>query len=422
MAEIHEHLSLFFDKIKGATFWDRTLPWRWVSIRALSYEAYGEYRNLMKELEQYRVSLDGEKTTAAQLRSTVSVQTEVIKQGEKELAAKQNEITGLREKIDRLEGNVTKCKESIATLKEQEANERKQYDASIATLNNIQNRIEKERKEELDERHRTDVERIESLRKNWSEHQRVVREMIKGICQRHAIEYVEKPPFKGNPDNTIRICGEYVVFDAKSPGTEELEGFYKYIQAQAEGIKKYTKQEGVKRDVFLVVPSNAVDVIRQFSFNMGDYSVYVVTVDALEPIVLALKKIEAYEFAEELTPEERENICRIIGKFAHVAKRRIQIDNFFVRQFLDVLTNCETDMPSDVLEKAVEFERAEKLNPPIEKRAKQILTNELIGDATKIQREAEAKGLVFPDNIQEKIRTLPLYEEDKKEGSDHEIS
>ena len=30
-----------------------------------------------------------------------------------------------------------------------------------------------------------------------------------------------------------------------------------------------------------------------------------------------------------LAPEERENICSIIGKFAHTAKRKIMIDYFF---------------------------------------------------------------------------------------------
>ena len=186
------------------------------------------------------------------------------------------------------------------------------------------------------------------------------------ICQKYTIEYVEKPPFKGDPDNTLKICDEFVIFDAKSPGTDELKSFPKYINTQAEAIKKYAGQENVKRDIFLVVPFDTMDVIEQFSFNMGAYYVYVVSVDALEPIIVTLKKIETYEFAKELTPEERENICRIIGTFAHTAKRRIQIDHFFARQFLDVLTKCESDIPRDLFEKVEEFERAEKLNPSME--------------------------------------------------------
>jgi hypothetical protein len=121
-----------------------------------------------------------------------------------------------------------------------------------------------------------------------------------------------------------------------------------------------------------------------------------------------------------LTPDERENICRIIGKFAHTAKRRIQIDHFFARQFLDILTKCDSDVPSDLLQKAVEFEKAEKLNPPQEKRAKQLPSKELITDTGKIQREAEAKDVVFPESVQEGIKAFPLYQGDEIERHSQE--
>lgn len=143
---------------------------------------------------------------------------------------------------------------------------------------------------------------------------------------------------------------------------------------------------------------------------MADYNVYIVTIDVLEPLILTLKKIEEYEFVNQLSPEERENICRVIGKFAHMTKRRIQIDHFFARQFLDILTKCETDLPGEILEKVIEFEQSEKLNPPQEKRAKQILTQTLETDSGKIQKEAEAKAIIFPTSLQKNLKSIPLYE------------
>jgi hypothetical protein len=413
MPEIFEKVSLFFDRIKSATFWDRVLPWRWRIIRTLSYEAYSEYKQLVESLHQNVGELEQGRTSIATLRQ----ENEQLKINsaklEKDMTTKQNEITRLQVKIEGISHEAAQLKEEIAGLKESEANLLKQYENKTGTLDRIQNRIEEERKQEEEERHRLEIQRITSMKDNWARHQETVKETIKGICQRHVIEYVEKPPFKGNPDNTIKICDEFVVFDAKSPGTEDLKVFYKYIKKQAEDMKKYAKQESVKRDVFLVVPSNTIDAIEQFSFNMGDYKVYVVTVDSLEPLILALRKVEEYEFAEELTPEERENVCRIIGKFAHTAKRRIQIDHFFQRQFLDVLIKCESDVPSDMLEKAVDFERAEKLNPPQERRTKQLPSKELVKETEKIRREAEAKDVVFPEAIQEGIKALPLYEEEQ---------
>ena len=122
---------------------------------------------------------------------------------------------------------------------------------------------------------------------------------------------------------------------------------------------------------------------------------------------MSLKKIEEYEFAEQLSPEERENICRIIGKFAHLTKRRIQIDYFFSQEFLSILSKCKIDLPKDVLESVIEFEKSEKLNPPQEKRAKQILTSDLENEGKKIKKESEAKDISFPDELST-IKQIPL--------------
>lgn len=125
---------------------------------------------------------------------------------------------------------------------------------------------------------------------------------------------------------------------------------------------------------------------------MGDYNAYVVTLDALEPIILSLKKLEEYEFVEQLSPEERDDICRVIGKFTHMTKRRIQVDQFFGRQFLDILSKCEY-LPDDILKHAIEYERSEKLNPPQEKREKLISNKQLEVDYQKIEKEAGLKGI-----------------------------
>jgi hypothetical protein len=145
---------------------------------------------------------------------------------------------------------------------------------------------------------------------------------------------------------------------------------------------------------------------------MADYNVFIVTTAVLEPLILSLKKLEEYKFINELSPEERDNICRVIGKFAHLTKRRIQIDQFFEWQFLEMLSKCKSDLPDDVLNKVVEYERSEKLNPPIEKRAKLISAKELETESQKIRKEAEAKAIVFPASMQQEIKSLPLYSDE----------
>jgi hypothetical protein len=211
------------------------------------------------------------------------------------------------------------------------------------------------------------------------------------------------------------------VFDAKSPGGEDFSNFRQYIKNQAESVKKYVKEPDVKKEIFLVVPTNTLDILDLVVFRLADYNVFVVSLDSLEPIILSLQKIEEYEFADQLSPEERENICRVLGKFIHLSKRRIQIDGFFTKQFFELVYRSEADLPKDILEKVAEFEKAEKLNPPIERRSKQISAKELEQETTKLKNEAESKGINTQETIlSNRLNKLPLYTTDLDDSNDEE--
>lgn len=338
-----------------------------------------------------------------QQNATLSAGTLRAQELEKELAK-------LNERLDNTRADLQAAKHQNATLLAGEEERQRTYAQDVATLNTIRTEIQHERSKEVTSAHDAALQKLQQLKNTWSQHEAYVKQTLKNICNRHVIEYVEKAPFKGEPDNTLLICDEYVVFDAKSPAGDDLNNFPGYLKEQAEKAHKYAKQEGVKADVFLVVPGNTLQAISRFSYNLGDYNVYIIAVDALEPVILTLKKIEEYEFVQQLSPEERENICRVLGKFAHLSKRRIQIDSFFARQFIELAYKCETTLPANVLEKVMEFEHAEKLNPPIEKRSKAISTKELEADAKTLSVEAAAKGIVINDpEIASHINDLPLY-------------
>jgi hypothetical protein len=135
-----------------------------------------------------------------------------------------------------------------------------------------------------------------------------------------------------------------------------------------------------------------------------------VSVDVLEPLLLCLQKIETYEFAEQLTPEERENICRIMGRFAHLTKRRIQVDSFFAKQFIEIVYKCESDLPEEIKKEVAAFERAEKLNPPSDRRTKAIDSKQLQADVQQLEIEIGSKGIVMED-LSEGLNGVRLYRE-----------
>mgnify|MGYP006075121463 FL=1 len=307
-----------------------------------------------------------------------------------------NENAIIKERISNIEQERNNLKNDNIYLKKEEENRNETLRKSIESTNTLQESLTNEKERLNDLRVKETEDRLEKMKWTWGEHEKDVENHLKLICRNHVIKYISQEDFphpRNKPDNSIEIMDQLIVFDAKSPANDDLSNFPKYIKLQTESLKKYAKHDDVKKDLFLVIPSNTLQVINKFTYNIGDYNVYIVTKDALEPIILSLKKIEEYEFADKLSPEERDNVCRIIGKFAHTTKRRIQIDQFFAEEFLDTLNKAGTQLPRDILESVIQFENAEKLNPPMEKRKKQILTKDLKAKSEEIKKEIELRNI-----------------------------
>ena len=354
-----ERIHIFFERLKNFSFWERIFSWR--LIKDLSDSTFDEIKGIEQQLSELEKKLIDETSKNKVLASEISSLEKQIFIQEKSLM--------------------------------------KDYQREVAQVSQVKKDLDAERGRIQDSKLKEKEEEFEKLKIQWSSHEAFVEQKIKMLCQTHLVEYVEEVPFKGKPDNTINICGEYIIFDAKSPANDDLTNFPKYIKRETDNLKKYASQESVRKEVFLVVPSNTIEHISQLTYNLGDYKVYVITIDSLEPIILSLKKIEEYEFAEQLSPEERENICRVIGRFAHTTKRKIQIDQFFANQFIELLVKCKNDLPKDLLESVIEFEKAEKLNPPSERRSKQILTKELKSKNESINAEAQVRQISIPESF-----------------------
>ena len=348
-----------------------------------------EDRNRILELEKSLVTKETEAKQQQQNIDIANAKTNAFEQVK-------TENTTLKEKLSNIEQERNSLKNENIFLKKEEENRNETLRKSIESTNTLQESLTNEKERLNDLRVKETEDRLEKMKWTWGEHEKDVENHLKLICRNHVIKYISQEDFphpRNKPDNSIEIMDQLIVFDAKSPANDDLSNFPKYIKLQTESLKKYAKHDDVKKDLFLVIPSNTLQVINKFTYNIGDYNVYIITKDALEPIILSLKKIEEYEFADKLSPEERDNVCRIIGKFAHTTKRRIQIDQFFAEEFLDTLNKAGTQLPRDILESVIQFENAEKLNPPMEKRKKQILTKDLRDKSKEIKKEIELRNI-----------------------------
>lgn len=306
----------------------------------------------------------------------------------------ENEKALFRQQLILLQQQLNHSNEKLVQHEERIEAQQQAFDHRVTQLNALKGQLDEEKERVRLEREAELQQRLEAMKLVWQTHEAEVEARIHDICNRHHIEWVdrEKIPFKGKPDNTLKIANEYLIFDAKAPLSEDLKAFGTYIRNSAEQLKKYASQDAVKKDLFLVIPNNVSTHIKESFLNLVDYRVFVVTLDALEPIILSLLKIELYEFAEQLSPEERENIARVIGKFAHAAKRKIQVDSYLNSHFLSILEQCD-QLPEGLLEEAKVYEKSDKLNPPMERRVKAISMKETQKSVKKLNANAHAENI-----------------------------
>jgi hypothetical protein len=353
-------------------------------------------KNTPEEDKEKVLSLEKIISAKDQEVSTLERNNDVLNAKMESFEQLKTEKTQLAERLKLVEIERNNLKNENTSLNKQEESRNETLRKSIVSTNTLQESLKQEKERVNDERVKEKEDHFEKMKKQWGEHEKDVEKHMQMICKNQLLRYIPQEEFpypRNKPDNTIEISNQLIVFDAKSPSNEDLSNFPKYIKSQTENLKKYAKHADVKKELFLVIPSNTLGIIQQFTYNMGDYNVYVITKDSLEPIILSLKRIQDFDLVEKLSPEERDDICRIIGKFAHTTKRRIQIDQYFAEEFLDTLKKAGTQLPKEILKSVIEFEGAEMLNPPMEKRNKKILTQELIDKRIQLTKEIEIREI-----------------------------
>ena len=334
--------------------------------------------------------------------SDLNQENQMLKVRLEELDILKDEKKELDIKYQSLEEKLIDSEKINVGLKKDLEKSRETKDETVdkfATHTNRLNDLEEKRQQKLlDDKEA----KLNEKKLQWKQHENAVQNHIQIICKKNIIEYVSQEDFphpRNKPDCSIKILDQLIVFDAKSPLGDDTSKFMSYLKDQATNLKKYAKHSDVRKELFLVVPTNTVSSIKDFRIDCGDYIVFIVTKDALEPIILSLKKIEDYEFADKLSPDERDDICRVIGTFAHAAKRRIQIDQWYNEIVINDIQKAGKILPKEFVKLVQQYDLAEKLNPPIEKRNKKIELSELKDNSEDFKKEMNTKFEILDKNI-----------------------
>lgn len=265
-----------------------------------------------------------------------------------------------------------------------------EYDSQIRSLLQAREELNQERAQVREDQIRKQKELFERKKMNWAEHEDRATDALKVICRKLDLNFFDKSsfPLAKRPDFAIELAGQYVIFDAKAPSDpENVSYFPEYLKKQAEALEKYLKQEGVRKEGFLVVPSDSLTQLGgRFFFEIGGHQIYVVPPESLEAILRLLRKIEDFEVIEGLGPEEQDSIATYIGQSNRLMKRRVQIDQFLSKKMIDVLQSGEA-LPEEIRDRVLNKEKSFAINPPRVDRGKNLSTSEIEKDQIKLQSQ-----------------------------------
>ena len=192
------------------------------------------------------------------------------------------------------------------------------------------------------------------------------------------------------------------MFDAKSPGkNQELSNFPNYIKDQVGRLSKYANHKDVKKHLFLVVPENTIHILKALTYNDSNYCVHIISPQALKITMWSLKQIELYEFADKLSPEDRENLARVYAGSQSYIKRSIQIHNDLNEKGLDLIAQnmklISKKSLEGIKENALEFEKGDIVNVSKQNRGKIIDLEQEEVRQKEIKFKAETRTIIAPN-------------------------
>jgi hypothetical protein len=272
----------------------------------------------------------------------------------REAESKRDELAGKNKELfaanTRLEAELKPMRKALADFEAKKDSRDEQFERQAQELTASRKALdaERERMQKTDEERR---QRAEADRDRvWTEHENNVVAQLTALCRSPQLSFAHftnknlPDDFDGSlkPDFMIEFLDQYIIFDAKKSKQESLQTYMNSTMKST--VQKVKKNPRIASMIYLVVPTEAISELKQFVHYIDGYVIYVVSPESLPPILASLKKITTYEFADQMDPQQRENIIQILADFDF---------HINLRNAADILLSR---MGTQILEKAQEME------------------------------------------------------------------
>ena len=295
-----------------------------------------------------------------------------IKQHINTLGKFSTELNSEKSKKDKLAGQgkqlfveITELKEKNKTLQQKNEEQNKKIIGHEKEQNRREEKLEK-KLDELEESKKSfedekmRIRKIDNERQNeieeernrvWNEHEISVLARIKEICQRKEIGFNFfdnnnlPESFDGSlkPDSLVELFPEqYLIFDAKFSESKISTYFTAQVPKTVEKIKKSKSHAQIYPTIFFVVPNDLIQNAKKvFAFADG-FSFFMISPESLAPILSGFKKITEYEFADQLNPQDRENIVNVLSGYESFIRNQNAANILIAEKAVDVIHSKES--------------------------------------------------------------------------------
>jgi len=255
-----------------------------------------------------------------------------------------DDLNNVKIENDNLKKEITTYENTIDGEKKKLADAQNKYHNMITSQ---EKRQEKKEKEEKDKHDQEEADRKVS----WQTHESEVSAFIQSECMKYDIQYIGPQDFpdRKKPDNSIIIDERHIIFDAKSPGDkEDSAAFIRGLNQKAKDQEKYTKMPNVKKDIYLVVPSNLYPDIPKTHYPLGKFDAWIITMEQISVILSHYKKTMDYEKFEGLSPDDKDALIREMGNLEFNLRYKIMVDSVFGKKFLEAIKSSKDNLPEEI--------------------------------------------------------------------------
>lgn len=346
----------------------------------------------------------------AELQSVKSERDKLSGQG-KQLFAEKTELQADKKSLT---AKNDELKDEVAKFKAEEKRKTADFEDRLNKLESAKLALEDERNRIRREDEERRAKAIENRDKMWNEHETKVISLLNDFCKNPAINFTTydntnlPSDFDGKlkPDFMVGFLDQYIIFDAKSSKSDNLQ-LYITDQVKKTAVK-LTGNTKIYSAVFFVVPTQAIAEFKTLHFFEHGYNFYVISPEAIAPVLSTLKRLETYEFAEQMDPQDRENIINLIADFDHHINFTNAVHLLLTQRGINTLEKTQgihADMRVEI-ERKKEKMRLKSFTPT-------DIKNFILNTHTQQQAitdHLEPKSAVKQENVQE----IASFLEDKK--------